>query len=128
MKKWMGRTALLLLYCIPFAFISVNADAQSGTVLFYVFMAIGLAGLCTICLKTNNVPVIYAGNILSFASSYLAGKISGLEPMGYYFKPFTSYSLIFAVSVLAAVLQMVPLLFVGRKKKEITDSDSMRNS
>ncbi len=117
MKKWSIRVALLLLYCIPFAFLSVNGDAQSRTMLFYVVMVIGFAGLCIISLNTSNIPIIYVGNILSLASSYIVGKISGLEPMGYYFKPFTSYFLIFAISVLATILQTVLVLSVRRKLK-----------
>ena len=117
MKKWSIRVALLLLYCIPFAFLSVNGDAQSRTMLFYVVMVIGFAGLCVISLKTSNIPIIYVGNILSLASSYIVGKISGLEPMGYYFKPFTSYFLIFVISVLATILQTVLVLSVRRKQK-----------
>lgn len=116
MKKWSIRVALLLLYCIPFAFLSVNGDAQSQTTLFYVVMVIAFAGLCSLSLKTNNVPVIYIGNALSFASSYIVGKISGLEPMGYYFKPFTSYFLIFVISILATILQTVLVISVRRKQ------------
>ena len=117
MKKWAIRAVLLLLYCIPFAFLSVNGDAQSRTMLFYVLMAIGFAGLCIMSLKTNNIPIIYVGNILSFASSFMVGKLSGLEPMGYYFKPFTSYILIVVISILATILQSVLVLSVKRKQK-----------
>lgn len=114
---WIHRILLLLGYCVPFAFLSVNGDAQSRTMLFYVIMVISFAGLCIISLKTSNIPIIYVGNILSFASSYIVGKISGLEPMGYYFKPFTSYFLIFMISILATILQTVLVLSVSRKQK-----------
>lgn len=117
MKKWGIRIVLLLLYCIPFAFLSVNGDAQSRTMLFYVIMVMGFAGLCIISLMTSNIPIIYVGNALSFASSYIVGKISGLEPMGYYFKPFTAYSLIVALSIVAIICQTIPVVNAVKKKK-----------
>lgn len=119
MKTWALRSALLLLYCIPFAFLSVNGDATSGTMVFYVLMVIGFACLCRGAVKTNNIPMIYIGNVLSFMSSCIVAKISGLEPMGYYFKPFTTYSLIVALSILAVISQTIPVLVrMVRKKKE----------
>ena len=107
-----------ILYCIPFAFLSVNGDAVSGTMIFYVLMVIGFAGLCWGALKTNNIPIIYIGNVLSFVSSYIVAKLSGLDPVGYYFKPFTVYSLIVALSIVAVICQTIPVLVhMVRKKK-----------
>ena len=98
---------LLIVYCVPFAFLSVNGDATSGTMLFYGVMIAGFALLCWGALKTNNVAVIYIGNVLSFISSYAVAKLSGLEPMGYYFKPFTSHSLIVAISVVILIVYTI---------------------
>ena len=118
MKSWTLRLALLLLYCIPFAFLSINGDAVSRTMIFYVLMVIGFAGLCWGALKTNNIPIIYIGNVLSFVSSYIVAKVSGLDSMGYYFKPFTAYSLIVALSIVAVICQSIPVLVhMVRKKK-----------
>ena len=103
-NTWIIRALLLIVYCVPFAFLSVNGDATSGTMLFYGVMIAGFALLCWGALKTNNVAVIYIGNVLSFISSYAVAKLSGLEPMGYYFKPFTSHSLIVAISVVILIV------------------------
>ena len=67
-KQWLIRACLLIAYCVPFAFLSVNGDATSGTMLFYGVMIAGFALLCWGALKTDNVAVLYIGNILSFAS------------------------------------------------------------
>lgn len=116
-KVWIIRVLLLLAYCIPFAFLSVNGDATFGTILFYGVMIVGFAILCFEALKTNNVAVLYIGNILSFISSYKAAELYGLEPMVQYFKPLTSYSLIVALSIVAIVCQTIPVLVhVGRRK------------
>lgn len=118
-KKWILRIILLLAYCIPFAYIAVNGDATSGTMLFYGLTVIGLAILCWGALRTNNVPIIYIGNALSFVSSYMAAKIMDLEPMGYYFKPFTSHSLIITITIVMVICQTVPvLIFIKRKKNK----------
>lgn len=45
-KVWTIRAFLLIAYCIPFAFLSVNGDATSGTMLFYGLMIAGFAFLC----------------------------------------------------------------------------------
>ena len=117
-KTWIIRALLLIAYCIPFAFLSVNGDATSGTMLFYGVMIAGFALLCWGALKTNNVAVLYMGNALSFVSSYAVAKLSGLEPMGHYFKPFTSYSLIVAISVVVLILHTIIVLIYRVKKRE----------
>ena len=104
------RALLLPAYCIPFAFLAVNGDASSGTMLFYGVMAAGFALLCLAALKANLVSILYIGNLLSFASSCVFAKLSGLEPMGYYFTPFTSYSLIAAISIVSLVVHTLIVL------------------
>ena len=115
-KKTLIRLLLLIAYCVPFAFLSVNGDATSGTLLFYGVMIVGFALLCWGAIKTNNVAILYIGNVISFASSYGIAKLSGLEPMGHYFKPFTSYGLIIAISIVAIVIQTVIVLICAHKK------------
>ncbi len=111
------RAFLLIAYCIPFTFLSVNGDAASGTMLFYGVMIAGFALLCWGALKTNNVAVLYIGNVLSFISSYAVAKLSGLEPMGHYFKPFTSHSLIVAISVVVLIVHTIIVLIYRAKKR-----------
>lgn len=115
--NWTIRALLLVAYCIPFAFLSVNGDATSGTMLFYGVMIMGFSLLCWGALKTNNVAVLYIGNVLSFVSSCAVAKLSGLEPMGYYFKPFTSHSLIVAISVAVLISHMIIVLIYVAKKR-----------
>ena len=115
-KTTLIRILLLIAYCVPFAFLSVNGDATSGTMLFYGVMIAGFALLCWGAIKTNNVAILYIGNVISFASSYGIAKLSGLEPMGHYFKPFTSYGLIIAISVVAIIIQTIIVLICARRK------------
>ena len=116
-KEWIIRVFLLIAYCVPFVFLSVNGDATSGTILFYGVMIAGFALLGFGALKTNNVTVLYIGNVLSFVSSCAAAKLSGLEPMGHYFKPFTSHSLIVAISVAVLIVHTIIVLIYAAKKR-----------
>ena len=50
-------------------------------------------------------------------SSYAVAKPSGLESMGPYFKPFTSHSLIVAISVVVLVVHTIIVLIYRAKKK-----------
>lgn len=93
-KSWLIRALLLTAYCVPFAFFSVKGDITSGTMVYYGVMIVSFVILYRCALKTDNVPIIFIGNILSFISSYLTAKLSQLDPMGWYCKPFTSHSLI----------------------------------
>ena len=115
-KTWIWRICLLIAYCVPFSFLCVNGDASSGTMMYYGVMIAGLALLCWGALKTNNVPVLYVGNALSLASSYAVAKLPGLDPMGYYFKPFTAYSLIVTISVVALIVQSIIIGICVKKK------------
>lgn len=116
-KTWIWRICLIIAYCIPFSFLCVNGDANSGTMMYYGVMIAGLALLCWGALKTNNVPVLYVGNALSFASSYVVAKLTSLDPMGYYFKPFTAYSLMVTISVVAVIVQTVIVGYYLREKR-----------
>ena len=111
------RTCLLIVYCVPFSFLCVNGDASSGTMLYYGVMIAGFALLCWGALKTRNVPVLYVGNALNLASSYVVAKLTGLDPMGYYFKPLTAYSLMVTISVVALIVQTCIVLRYVRGKR-----------
>ena len=86
--------------------------------LFYGLMIAGFAFLCWGALKTNNIAVLYIGNILSFISSYEVAKLYGLELMGQYFKPFTSYSLIVSISVFVFIVNTIIVLIYRVKKRK----------
>lgn len=103
-KSWLIRALLLTAYCVPFAFFSVKGDITSGTMVYYGVMIVSFVILYRCALKTDNVPIIFIGNILSFISSYLTAKLSQLDPMEWYCKPFTSHSLIVAISVASLII------------------------
>lgn len=116
-NKWLIRAILLIAYCVPYVFLSINGDATSGTMLFYGIMIAAFSLLCWASIKTHNVPILFAGNIISFISSCVCAALFDLEKMSWYFKPFTAHSLLLIVSVVALVIQAVVVLICVRKKK-----------
>lgn len=63
-KTWLIRAVLLAAYCVPFAYLSVKGDVTSGTMLYYGVMIVSFAILYRCAMKTDNVPIIFIGNIL----------------------------------------------------------------
>ena len=120
MKKnsFVLKILLLAAYCVPYSFLAVNGDGTSGTMMFYGVMIAALIVLCMLSIKTRNAWIVIVGSILSGVSSYLTASLSGLEPMGHYFKPFTSHGLITTVSVIAFVIQTaIALICMSKQRK-----------
>ncbi|MBR6791354.1 MAG: hypothetical protein IKM31_10880 [Oscillospiraceae bacterium] len=117
-KNKLLRILLPAAYCTPFAFLAVNGDAVSGTMLFYGVMIAGFSLLCWGSLKTDRPFLLCTGSVLSFVSSCAAAKLSGLEKMGHYFKPFTSYSLIAGISAVVFVGHLIIMLVYRAKRRK----------
>ncbi len=111
------KALLLIFFCIPFSYLCVMGDAKFGTMAFYGVMIAGFALLCIGALKTRNIAILYIGNVLSFFSSLFFVKVSGLNSMDWYFKPFTADSLMIFISV-SALLVQTAIVLINRKHKE----------
>ena len=116
-KNWLVRILLLIGYCVPYAFLSINGDATSGTMLFYGVMVVVFALLCWGSIKTNNMAIVFIGNVLSFVSSYIVAALGDLEAMAWYFKPFTAQLLLIAISIAATVIQVIVAVVCKVKTK-----------
>ena len=126
-KTWTIRLWLLAAYCVPYVFISVSGDAAFRTAWFYGIPVAGFILLCWLSLRTKNIAVIFLGNILSFASSYGLTKLCGLEERGEYFKPFTSHSLIVAISIALFVVQAFAVLVHALPEENGSDIEGKEN-
>lgn len=109
-KKWIIRILLLIAYCVPYAFLSINGDANYGTMMFYGVMVVAFFLLCLVSIKTNNIANIFIGNILSFVSSGISLMFGDLEAMSWYFKPFTAQSLLMVISIVVMIIQVSALV------------------
>ena len=61
--------------------------------------------------------IVPGGAVVCLFSSYVCAKLTGLEPMGDYFKPFTSYDLIIVISVIVIILQTIVVFMSLHNRK-----------
>ena len=114
-KKWLIRMLLLIAYCVPYAFLSINGDANSGIMIFYGVMVVAFFLLCFVSIKTKNIAIIFIGNIFSFVFSYICVMLGDLEAKAWYFKPFTAQSLLIAISIAATIMQMIVVYMIKKR-------------
>ena len=77
-------------------------DAAHGTVLLYGVMAAAFFLLC----RRSSMQAVLLGNLLSMAASCLCLTLFGPQDLAGYFKPFTAWSLLLAVSAAAAAQEL----------------------
>ena len=114
MKKWLVRIIILLLYSVPYMFLSMNGDATTGTMIYYGVMILAFVLLCYLSKRTDNKALVIIGNIISFITSLICLFQFRTEKWGWYFKPLTDIQLMITVSVVAFVIQFI---IAFRRKK-----------
>ena len=96
---------ILLLYCIPWIFLTLYGDEAYGIAWQYgavlAILAVG-AGV----LKDNGRLLLF-GNLLSFCVSMLLVGLAGYDEMNYYFKPFTAYGWVMVLTGVSGIMQML---------------------
>lgn len=117
MRKWYIRLFILIAYCIPYAFLAIYGDAIYRTMLLYGVMAVAFFVLYRLCIRSHNVVVFFIGNILSLLVSLLIARLTHLEKMEWYFKPFTSQSLLLTISIAIFAIQLIAAAIYFRKQK-----------
>jgi hypothetical protein len=115
---------MLLLSCFPYAFLAVYGDAEYGTMSLYAVMTAGFAMLVCGSIANNDMQTLWIGNVLTTISSFIFAKISGIEDMDYYFKPFTSYSLIGVISMVVIIIQTLIVKMWCEKNKNRNNEES----
>ncbi|API88990.1 hypothetical protein BKP56_06855 [Marinilactibacillus sp. 15R] len=98
---------LLLAYSVPFAFLAMNGDLRSHTMMYYGFMTVSLILLSLITAKKSNVRIIVFGNILSFLSSYIFILLTDILQDQWYFAPFSAVGLLIFLTILSLLLQFI---------------------
>ena len=117
MRKWYIRLFILIAYCIPYAFLAIYGDAMYRTMLLYGVIAVAFFVLYRLCIRSHNVVVFFIGNILSLLVSLLTARLTHLEKMEWYFKPFTSQSLLLTISIAVFAIQLIAAAIYFRKQK-----------
>ena len=104
-KHTLISVLLLLLYCIPCAFLAMYADDEWNTAWVYFPALLLPAVLGWFCGKTGRIGIGIAGNFLSAASSVLFAFAFGNVHWVSYFKPFGPMGMLFLLWVIPVVVQ-----------------------
>lgn len=110
---------IVVLYSIPYSFISIYGDFKMNSILGYI---VGIA-FCTILAywswNHNKKWIIALGNIISLIVSLLLTSNISYDVWGYYFKPATPTALLIIVSIISLIIQVVTVhLFKIREQKK----------
>jgi hypothetical protein len=96
---------ILILYCIPWIFLTLYGDEAYGIAWQYgavlAILAVG-AGV----LREHGKLLLF-GNLLSCCASLLMVRLFGYDEMNYYFKPFTAYGWVMVLTGGSGIMQML---------------------
>lgn len=115
-KKWAVRLGTLLASGCPYIFWGMYADAAYRSMKGYFPLLVWAALLVWLAVRTQNIPALLAGNLVSFLSSYWFTVHCQLEKWSWYFKPFTALGFLKAASAALLLAQAVLLWFFHARK------------
>lgn len=84
---------------------------------FYAIMIAAFSIIGRASIRSKNIFLLYIGDLVSCGVSLAAARLSDLNDMNWYFKPFTSVSLIVAVSALTVLIHTVFVIISVRRQK-----------
>ena len=105
---------ILTAYCIPYIFLGMYADFSFSSIWIYVLAVTIITSLSILCKRTKRVLLAIAGNIITFASSYLFTTYVATENWNYYFKAFPSTIRTMQFSLFVLLMQIL-ILAIKRK-------------
>jgi hypothetical protein len=114
---------LMVVYCIPFVFLSMYDDYKNYSMIVYGLMIMAVWYFAFLAKRKSSFLVLLIANILSFLSSYFwILHVNKIEDWEGYFKPFSSVQLFVFNTVIIILLQGAVYLFTrtadyGRKDK-----------
>lgn len=115
-KKWALRLGILLVSGCPYVFWGMYADAAYRSMAGYLPLLVWAALLSWLAVRTRDIPMLLAGNLVSFLSSYWCTVHCEMEKWSWYFKPFTALGFLKAVSAALLLVQGMLLWFFHVKK------------
>lgn len=114
MKNKLYSLLFLLLFALPFPFISMYLDFKYGTMLGYLIMIAVYVALTYGCRRINNHKVYLYGNGISVVVSLIFMQSVTYESWSYYFTPLSPVQLLFFIAILAGVLQLSAGYFINK--------------
>ena len=105
---------MLLFYLVPYAFLCLWADALFGSKWGYAVSILAPCVLAGVLRHLKAPSLFWMGNLVSYLSSLLFAQLVGLDKYGYYFKPFSPFSLL---TLTALLLLFIPLFVLSLGKE-----------
>ena len=106
-----SRLTRIAACCIPYAYLCLWGDVTHGTMLLYLPCIAACLLLMRGCRRIS--PALLSGHALSFLSSCLCLHLFHTERWRWYFKPFSAFQTLAALSLAAFFIH----LFLCRKGK-----------
>jgi len=107
MKSFDKKDLFILGYCVPYVFLSMNFDASNGSAWFYLVTAAAFFVLTAVAINYKNIKMLVIGNLITTAFTMILVAAFQTEKWGWYFKPFSAYSMAAFLSVMAFLVQFI---------------------
>lgn len=103
---------ILVVYCIPFAFLSMYVDLTKQSIVVYIVTILFVSFMAFLAKRKSSLIVLLGANSLSLIHSYVwVTYVTEFEERGYYFSPFMPETLVIVVTVLFVLLQLAVYVF-----------------
>lgn len=120
MKKVLVSILIVCLYSFPYVYFSMYQDFTNRLMVGYLVMIVATSLLAFFGKFLSNIIVLIIGNILSFlVSLYFINEMVGTESWESYFKPLSSFQLLFFVSILNIIPQSIAIFFSRKYKNKV---------
>lgn len=98
---------ILIVYCTPFAFLSMYDDLTNKTIIVYGVTILVICFFAFLAKRKSSLIVLLLANVLTFVHSFFwVTRVAEFEEKGYYIAPFTPVSLLISVTIVFGLLQI----------------------
>ncbi|MGF7535166.1 hypothetical protein AAGG74_16050 [Bacillus mexicanus] len=110
MKKIIIGLIIIVFYCFPFVYFSMQQDFVNRSMLGYLIMIVATSLFAFLVKVFSNSLLLIIGNVISaLISFYFINGMAGNEQWDGYFKPLTPFQLLILVSVLNLIPQFLAI-------------------
>lgn len=115
MKKIVINIIIVLLFCFPYAYLALKTDFEQASMIGYIPLIGASIVLSVIGTTFKCTPSVIVGNIASLiVSYYFVSHYSGGDRWEGYFKPFDSTIMLYIISILNIIPQLIIVLLIKR--------------
>lgn len=119
MKKIVVSLIIIALFCVPVAYLALKIDFEQASMIGYIPLIGTSIVLSVIGTKYNCIPAVVVGNIVSLIISYyFVSHYNGGDRWEGYFKPFNASIMLYIISVLNLIPQLITFLIIKRVTKK----------